>query len=147
MTDDETQHQLRVIQRLVTRYGSLQAARRVETYTYTIVGVGHLTWDITHAQAMIAAGRAVGWDEVPRDELQRIATTWDLDPAKLAGADPRVPGIAAPILDAGREVYILIDGAHRACQAYRTGVPFRAQVLSHADSRACVLEAPPSTIP
>ena len=88
--------------------------------------------------------------EVPREELERIATGWDIDEATVEGADPTYPGLTAPILDPaqpGVVLHILIDGVHRAVKAYRTGQPFKAIVLPPEVSRDCLLDAPEGSVP
>ena len=78
-----------------------------------------------------------------RDVMQRYACD---ERCVSPGLDDE-PGVAAPILWEGERRYILIDGVHRLVRAYRAGETFEVHVLSDADSRACVLYAPPGAIP
>ena len=109
-----------------------------ETYTYEWPG-GSATWNIAKAKQCILDGRAAGWNDVPRDQLQIIADRYEYDEAKVTLADPSIPGIAAPILDQDQVVYVIVDGIHRAVRAYRDGQPFIVLILSDSDSRTCIL--------
>ena len=126
------------------------------------VGLGHvchgergvIVWDVTRAQALLAREGSIGTLEVDREQQAHVATTYDITEEKVARADISQPGIAAPILWDGDPalapqgmVYVLIDGIHRTTRAYQEGWPFYAVVLSDAQSRACVLSAPPGVIP
>lgn len=134
------------LDRLLQGLESGELKRATETYTYEWAS-GSVTWNITQAKQLIAEGRAVGWNDVAHDQLQRIAERYDYDEATVARADPCVPGIAAPILDQGQVVYVIIDGIHRAVRAYRDGQPFIVLILSDEDSRACILGNPEGLIP
>lgn len=112
--------------------------RATEMYTYEW-SEGSVTWNITKVKQLIAQGRAEGWNEVPRDQLRRVAEVYEYDEATVARADLAVHGIAAPILDQGLVVYVIVDGIHRAVRAYRDGNTFLVLMLSKEDSRTCII--------
>jgi hypothetical protein len=152
MSAAEFAHQRLVIALLQERYPwAGPTLEGIDTFTYTLDAGGYLTWDITRAwlwvKRQLRAGKAaeLRLAELPREELARIATTWDITEAFVAGANPEYPGLSAPILDpaqAGAVTSVLIDGVHRAVKAYREGKPFKAIVLPDAVAWDCLLDAP-----
>jgi hypothetical protein len=126
-----------------------------ETYRYTLQdGLGDIVWDVLHAKRLVATG-GCPLMPVDREQQAHVARTYDISEAKVAAADIRQPGIAAPMIWLGSPqygpprhiVYVLIDGIHRTVRAFRDGQPFSAYVLSDAQSRACLLSAPEGMIP
>src|SRR5262245_26727340 len=105
-----------------------------ETYMYTLHGSGGvIVWDVSLAQALMAAEGGIGLLEVDREQQRHVATTYEITEAKVAQADISQPGIAAPIIWDGDPslgshgiLYVLIDGIHRTARAYREGQPFYA---------------------
>jgi hypothetical protein len=152
MSAAEFAHQRRVIELLQARYPwAGPTLDGIDTFTYTLEAGGYLSWDITRAKRWVVdqlrAGKAATLTlaEMPRAEMARIATTWDINEAWVAGANPEYPGLSAPILDpaqGGAVTYVLIDGVHRCVKAYREGKPFKAIVLPDAVAWDCLLDAP-----
>jgi hypothetical protein len=84
---------------------------------------------------------------VLREQMAFVAKRYDYDRAHVAEVDCAVPGIAAPLLEDGQVMYVVIDGIHRCVRAYQEGRPFQVHVLADADARRCVVTAPPGWIP
>ena len=118
-----------------------------ETFTYEIPGYGTLHWNVTHAQRAVAAGQVEAHVTVDREQLAAIAAKNEWTQARVDQADPTIPGIGAPVIWQGQIIYILIDGTHRAVRAHQTGVPFEADLLTEAASRACLIAGVPGLIP
>jgi hypothetical protein len=120
---------------------------RVEIYRYDLDTGGTILWNVTLAQAFIAAGRSLGLEEVPRAQMALVAARDAYDPVHVGEVDPTTPGICAPLIEAGAVQYIVIDGRHRLVRAYQMGQPFQVEVLRDRDARICVLAAPQGRLP
>jgi hypothetical protein len=115
----------------------------LETFRYKFpTGEPDIVWDIGAARQAVTAGAILSPEPVKIEPamMREISEANEWDPARLDHADPDEPGIAAPILDEGQIIYILIDGQHRNARALRDGKPFSAYLLTDQASRACVLE-------
>src|SRR5262245_40611355 len=157
MSDAEFAHHQRVIALLQARYPwAGEMLDGIDTFTYKLTAGGWLTWDIFRAKhwvnAQLRAGKAATLQvtDMPREEMARVATSWEYTEAFVPKANPEVPGLCAPILDPahhGAVTSILIDGVHRCVKAYREGKPFQLIMLPSPIAWECLLDAPPWAIP
>jgi hypothetical protein len=114
-----------------------------QTFRYKFpTGEPDIVWDIGAARQAVTRGLTVLPEPVRIEPamMRDISESNEWDPERLDGVDPDEPGIAAPIIDEGRVIYILIDGQHRNARALRDGKAFSAYILTDQASRACVLE-------
>ena len=118
---------------------SLLHALSIETFQYTWPDGKQAVWDIRQCETWLSC-RPHLEDDIPCTVLEDIVASNDPDLTYLAYVDPRIPGIAAPIMENGDVVYILIDGNKRAAKLLmNAGRSFRVRLLSDAESRACVI--------
>ena len=101
--------------------------------------LGLVEFDVDRARALTADGRAPV--EVDEASVRETLVGCHLVPAHLDHVDTRFPGIIAHVShpDPAGEVlhgHVLIDGNHRAARCLRDRVPFRAYLLTAAESRA-----------
>lgn len=138
------------------RINVLRHGLRHQTFRYFLPGEPDIVWDINAAENIIRRGTAgaLGFLElpapqpIPPDQMRSIAEKNAWDPAMIHLADPSVPGIAAPLINEGAIMWVLIDGMHRNARALRDGLPFAAWLLSDQGSRLCLLTDPrPDRIP
>lgn len=116
-------------------------------FTYTTERGHQLMWDVTRAKAEVAAGHTIATVPIAPSELAEIAARNDWTAARVAIADPTLPGIGAPMVWEGSVIYILIDGTHRAVRAHQTDGVFSAHLLTDEAARRCLLSGPPALMP
>lgn len=115
-------------------------ALHIQIYRYQVPGYPDLIWDVTHAIQLVTAGQYAALVELPREEMQNICQRCKWDPEKLDGVNPKIPGIAAPVVWEGRVTYMPIDGLHRIARCLRDGLRFWMYCLTDEASRECLLQ-------
>jgi hypothetical protein len=122
---------------------------RVEVFRYNVPGVGEVVWDITFGEGVACSFPAVCW-RWWTSRWTRWSASWRATNTTRRGYRTwtrRKPGIAAPLVFDGRIAYVLIDGQHRCARALRDGIVFKAQLLTDAAARLCLIDCPPSLSP
>lgn len=113
-----------------------------ETFSY--LGGAYL-FDVDAAREFVATGREPV--EVDDESVRLSMDGLRLVPEHVDHVDPAFPGIIAHVSfpDPSGEVlrgHVLIDGNHRAARCLRDGLPFRAHLLTEAESEAVLLRSP-----
>jgi hypothetical protein len=78
-------------------------------------------------------------EEVDEVRLRRVLARRGICREHVPHADHTRPGLVGVIAEGRAVLRVLLDGAHRAARAVREGVPFRAQVLTVAETRRCLM--------
>jgi len=124
-----------------------QTKTHIEAFTFNTILGQTIRWNVTQAQAEIAAGHVLARSEIAPSDMQAIADSNEWTEEGVANADAALDGIAAPILALGVVIYVLIDGTHRCVRALREGRPFFAKLLTDDANRRCVIDADPGLVP
>lgn len=96
-------------------------------------------FNITKARELIRATVNRELHSFAGQEIAQLLARFALDKDKVLAADPGLPGIAAVIPFGGQRALQIIEGAERACQAFRLDKPFWMNVLTDEERDKCLL--------
>ena len=138
--------------------GLVKHTTHIEAFTLTNYRGETLRWNVTKALELVAAGRVIRKERLSAEVMLSVAENNEWTDDGVANADPSVPGIAAPVVENGAVMFVLIDGIHRCVRSIvdlASGVegakPFEAWLLTADANRECLMIAPdylvPATLP
>lgn len=95
-------------------------------------------FNITRARELIRATVNRDLHQFSGQGIAQLLARFALDKDKVLAADHTVPGIGAVIPFGGQRALQIIEGAERACQAFRLDKPFLLYVLTDAERDQCL---------